>query len=142
MKYFGSVFECEQERKEDLMRAYHEQIIACDIIRMPDIFKRLVNMPSKRFWVSEERAAIVIASMLRGDTLSKMRPTKREMFFEIYSRVLVIRKANPNMSVYEMVSKVVRQPAPKFYLTPDSAKVMFYKIKKQWFEKRMQRWQH
>lgn len=137
MKHYGSIFECERERNEDLIRAYREQIRSCAVIRIPDIFERVVNMPSKRFWVSEERAAIVIASMMKGNKLEGMRHTKREMFHEIYQRVMELKsKLSTKMSILDMVSIVVRQDAPKFYLTAGSAKVIFYKIKKEWYSTR------
>ncbi|MCU6767837.1 hypothetical protein OCV73_02545 [Barnesiella propionica] len=118
------------------MRVYREQILHCDTIKLPQIFDLVVNTPSVRFWVSEERAAIVIANMMRGDKLLKMRNTKREMFFEIYKRAMKLRQEYPEMSVYELAFHVVRQPAPKFYLTAGSAKVIVHKIKKKWYEER------
>lgn len=139
MKHYGSKFECEEERNDDLIRAYREQVRQCTVIYIPDIFKKVVDMPSRRFWVSEERAAIVIASMMRGDTLETMRQVKREMFTEIYRRVMAVREQCPTMSVYEMVSRVVRQPAPKFYLTAGSARVIYYRIKKDYERETMRR---
>ena len=108
MKYFGSVFECEQERNEDLMRAYHEQIIACDIIRMPDIFKRLVNMPSKRFWVSEDRAYIVILDLLKGKSLDNMIPTRKEMYQEIFRRFQIHKSNEPYLSNMDIIKRAAK----------------------------------
>lgn len=139
MKNCGSEFEYAEERNDDLMRAYLSQLDACKVIRLPYVFNRVVNMPSRRFWVSAERAAIVISNMMRGDTLSNMRDTKREMFHEIYRRVLERKKLYPNMSIYELSFLVVQEPAPKFYLTAGSAKVIIYRIKKKWYEKRARR---
>lgn len=131
MKHHGSRFECGRERDEDLLRAYREQIGDCRVIRMPDVFRAVVEMPSRRFWVSEERAAVVVAGMLRGDTLEGMRHTKREMFREIFRRFLLFREECPGLTLIESVSAVVRQGAPRFYLTAGSAKVIFYKIRKE-----------
>lgn len=142
MKYFGSCFEYEKERNEDLMRAYHQQIRMRKQIDLPDVFRAIVEMPSNRFWVSEERAAIVMARMMKGDRLTSMRPTKREMFYEIFKRVMELKKEYPSMSVFELTFRTVRQPAPKFYITCGSAKVIIYKIKKQWYNTRMQKLRH
>lgn len=136
MKNFGSTFEYEKQRNDDLMRAYREEIEQCKFIKMPDVFKKVVNRPSQRFWVSEERAAIVLSAMIKGDTLDNMRPLKREMFFEIYRRAMELREKNPELSVFNLAFCVVRQQAPKFYLTPGSAKVIVSKIKRQWYKKR------
>ncbi len=132
MKPHGTKFEYEEERNADLMRAYREEIAAVSYIRMPDIYHAIVNRPSARFWVSEERAAIVISAMMRGIPIDDMRPLKREMFQEIYRRVLALKQRMPYESVCRLVFRVVASPAPKFYLTPGSAKVIICRIKKAW----------
>ena len=112
------------------MRAYREAISECKVIHMPDIFRAVVNKASERFWVSEERAAIVISHIMRGGKLHNMRPLKQEMFREIHRRVMVLKEQNPDMSLNQLAFFAVRQKAPKFYLTPGSAKVIICKIKK------------
>lgn len=139
VKNRGSVFEYARERNDDIMRAYVEQIDSCERINLPKIFSRVVEMPSKRFWVSPERASIVISNIIRGDKLEGMRPTKREMFFEIYRRVMELKGVYPKKTIYQLTSEVVQQEAPKFYLTAGSAKVIICRVKKQWYARRMQR---
>lgn len=138
MKYHGCNFEYADERNNDIMRAYQQEIAQCDKIYLPRIYDKVVNMPSKRFWVSSERAAIVVSSMMRGDDLMNMHPMKREMFQEIYRRVMKLKEQYPTMSISELALKVVQEPAPKFYLTAGSARVIIYRIKKQWYKKRSQ----
>ena len=142
MKHKGSKFEYEDERDKDLMRAYHEQLESCDTIVLSDIFRNVVAMPSARFWVSEERAAVVIGCMLRGDELEKMRTNAREMYFEIYKRVVSEREKYPDKSIAEIVFNVIRQPAPKFYLTPDSARVIVTRLKREKYSNVFKRMRH
>lgn len=142
MKNHGATFEYEEERNKELIQALHRAYDECSFIRMSEIYKRIVEMPASRFWVSEERAAIVIARMMKGDKLEGMGRMKREMFQEIYRRVMELKGKNPTMSTYHLVFKVVRQPAPKFYLTAGSAKVIISKIKRQWYEKRKKHLRH
>ena len=130
MKHPGAKAIYEKERNEDLMKAYREELAACSVVQMPDIYKKVVNRKTKRFYVSEERAAIVIAKMMKGDKLYGMRDTKIDMYNEIYKRVVAMKKKHPDMSTYDLTFKVVQQPAPKFYMTPGSAKVTICKIKK------------
>ena len=130
MKPHGSKFEYEKQRNEDLMRAFNELIEAAPYICLSSIYSQLVNRPSSRFWVSEERAAIVIAAMMKGDRLERMRPNKREMFYEIYRRAMILKKEKPTLSIFELAFQVVKQKAPKFYLTPGSAEVIIYRTKK------------
>lgn len=99
-------------------------------------------MPSARFWVSEERAAIVIAAMMQGDKLERMRPNKREMFQEIFKRAMKLKQENPALTIYDLAFNVVRQPAPKFYLAPGYAKNIIFHVKKQWFEQRKKKLRH
>lgn len=136
MKNFGSFFEYEQERNADLIRAYHEDIEGCEVIRLDEVWQRIANMPSSRFWVSEERAAIVISRMMKGDKLKNMRPLKREMFMEIYRRVLELQKAYPDTPISKLCFRAVNSPAPKFYMTPLSIRETIYKIKREWYEER------
>lgn len=132
--------EYSKERIDDLMRAYDDHISLCRYINMPDVYNKIVNMPSKRFWVSDIRAALVVSAMIRGEAdLESMWPMKKEMYLEIYSRVVSLRKQNPQLSISESCSIVVMQPAPKFYLTAGSAKIMICKARKQWIKEKWKR---
>jgi len=108
-------------------------------IRLHNVFKCVAEMPSERFWVSEERAYIVILGMFKGKKLEKMGEMKREMFQEIYKRTMELKKLYPEQGIKTIVEKVCQQPAPKFYLTPKTVKVIIYKIKRNWYEKRKQK---
>jgi len=141
-KITGSVLEYSDERITALMLEYERYIVSCAYIRMSEVFEYIVNQPCRRFWVSEIRAAVVIADMLKGDKLTKMHSAKREMFQEIYNRVIRLRSKNPGMSLYQLVSIVIQQPAPKFYLSPSSAKIMFYKARKKWYKKKKRKLHH
>ena len=131
MKHKGALMEYFGERSDDLMRAYDEYIESCGYIRMTDVYGTIVNMPSRRFWVSDIRAALVVSAMMKGKAnLKKMCPSKREMYEEIYRRVMVMYADYPDKTVSELCAMVVMQPAPKFYLTPGSAKIMVCKARK------------
>ena len=114
MKYFGSILDFTKQRNDDLMRVYRDKLAEASIIVMPVIFQLVADSPASRFWVSEERAAIVISAMAAGKPMPRMRSNKREMFEEIYRRYIVMREDYPDKSVYELVTKIVNQPAPKF----------------------------
>ena len=140
MKYFGSILDFTRERNADLMRVYHDRLAEASIIVMPVIFQLVADSPASRFWVSEERAAIVISAMVAGKPMPRMRSNKREMFEEIYRRYLVMRKDCPDKSVYELVTKIVNQPAPKFYLTPRTVGEFIYRIKNGWYDNQYDRY--
>ena len=130
MKHHGNKSSHEHQRNSDLMRAYRNEVAKAGNVFLPDLLQRVVNCPSARFWVSPERAAIVIARINRGDKLKEMRPLRREMFFEIYRLAMQLHKQQPDLPVSHLAEIVVYMPAPKFYMTPGSAKVIIHKIKK------------
>lgn len=139
MKSHGAVMEFAEERMHDLMRAYDEYISSCGQIRMHEVYSSIVNMASRRFWVSDERATQVVCFMLKGKCLDKMRPLKREMFEEILRRVLDLHCKRPELTIKECCSIVVASPAPKFYLMPGSAKIMVCKARKKWVREKLKR---
>ena len=137
MKSFGCNSEHNRERSHDLFRNYSRLIESCKHIKADDIFARVVEMPASRFWVSTSRAAVVMANIMRGDKLDYMRPNKREMFFEIYHRMVELRHRRSDWSVPRLLDVVLAQPAPKFYMAPGSARVIILKERKKWFIERV-----
>lgn len=143
MKKSGSVFEYTADRDNDLMNAYHKLISEARHLSLPDIYRRVVDMPSKRFWVSEERAAIVLSLMVRDEKhINRFSKSKKEMYEELYRRAMKLKKERPEMSISEIAFQVVQQTAPKFYLTPGSAKIIICRAKKKWYEERKRRMRH
>lgn len=130
MKHKGNHFEYRDERDADPLRAYRQHIVTCDVIDIRRISQEVVNMPASRFWVSEERAIAVMRRMKKHRPLHGMRPLIMEMYHEIYRRVLALEMTHPDWSLFKVVFHVIRQPAPKFYLTAESARVIMYKAKK------------
>ncbi|EGW47692.1 hypothetical protein HMPREF0666_01149 [Prevotella sp. C561] len=142
MKYYGSILDFTQERTQELMRVYQEELSKAGYIVMPKIFEQVANSPCSRFWVSEERAAIVISTLLAGKVIPNMRKNKREMFDEIFRRFLIAREQYPEKSIYALAIMVVNQPAPKFYMTPRTVGELIYRIKNGWYEKQFNRYKN
>lgn len=140
MKYYGSILDFTQERNQELMRVYQEELSKAGYIVMPKIFEQVANSPCSRFWVSEERAAIVISTLLAGKVVPNMRKNKREMFDEIFRRFLIVREQYPEKSIYALAIMVVNQPAPKFYMTPRTVGELIYRIKNGWYDKQFNRY--
>lgn len=94
---------------------------------MSKIYKAVAKSPCKRFWISEKRALEVITSMLKGDTISYMSVNKQLMFYEIFRRV-VRRMGEGDLKT--IVEDVVQSPAPCFFMTPGTVKVLIHKHRK------------
>lgn len=131
MKYLGSSAYFTRQRNADLMRVFRQKLAEATVVRMPEIFRQVAESPASRFWVSEERAAIVIAAMEAGRAIPEMIPSKREMFREIYRRYRELRRTHPLMDIIELASIIVNQPAPSFYFTPRSVGEIIYRIRRQ-----------
>lgn len=129
MKKLGAILYFTRQRNEDLMRAYRFHLHNSSHIHLPAIYRRVAQTPAARFWVSEERAAIIISAMEAGRPLPKMRPNKKEMFEEIHRRYLILKEQFPEKTLPSLVAEVVCQPAPKFYLTPKTVKEFICRIK-------------
>lgn len=136
MKHRGNTSDFTHKRNRELMRAFRQVLSQKKYFNIKKDFEQVVNMPCSRFWVSEERATAVISAMLRGQPiLDTMRPTKREMFLEIYHRVEEKQKEFPDMPLCDIVFFVVNSPAPKFYMKPKHASDTMYKIKRGHYKK-------
>lgn len=130
MKKKDTISQLQHERDDDLMRAFQKELAGRPHILLPEVLNAVVSSPSKRFWVTSERAAIVIYNMMKGDELEHMRPLKRKMFREIYRRVMKLKANYPQLSIPILTEQVVAEPAPEFYITPGSAKVIISRIRK------------
>ena len=132
--------EYSRERADDLMRVYVEYVSSCGQVSMSDVYRKIADMPSRRFWVSDTRATVVVSAVLRGEpVLEGMWSLRREMYAEICRRVTELRAEKPDMTVPELCSAVVCQPAPKFYLTPGSAKMLICKARREWKKRKLEK---
>lgn len=118
MRKKNSKPEFSSERNELLLRHFRESLARQSVISAERAFGDAANAPAPRFWVSEARAIRVINAMLKGqDPTPDMYPEKREMYQEIFRRVLLMKRQNPEMSTPDIVFTVVNNPAPKSYLS-------------------------
>lgn len=132
MKHKGSQCDFAEERDADLLRAYKEVISVRDNIGYSEIIARIAKSPSRRFWVSENRAYNVICNLLKGKTLNpNMYPTRRDMFMEIFRRFKVYQKEHSSLTRKEIVWRICNEEAPSFYLTPKSIEVMLNRVRRE-----------
>ena len=136
MKYFGSTVSFTRERNADIMRVFRQKIAEAAVIRMDDICHAVAESPSSRFWVSAERAAVVISAMEAGRPLPCLTQMTREMFHEIFRRYKEMRLLRPEESLLDLVAVIVNQPAPKFYFTPRTVREFVRRIRSGWYDRR------
>lgn len=131
MKYKDSRCYFIQERDADLLSAYQKIIKVRYNIRLSEIEQKLAQSPSRRFWVSEDRAYIVILDMLKGKSLDNMIPTRKAMYQEIFRRFQIHKSNEPQLSNMEIIKRVCAEKAPSFYLTPQSIHVILSRVRKE-----------
>ena len=136
LKPFGSTVEFTRQRNADIMRVFRQKLAEADVIRMDDICRQVADSPSSRFWVSAERAAIVISAMEAGRDVPCMTQSKREMFAEIFRRYLQLRTLHPGVPVLRLAAIIVTQPAPKFYFTPRTVREFICRIRNGYYDRR------
>ena len=129
-KYYGSILDFTKQRNTDLLNNLRRVLHSMKYISMPEAFRLVADSPAQRSYVSEERATIVISSLISGRNIPKMRKNRHEMFHEILRRYIILRLKFPHKSMLELISEIVNQPAPKFYLTPRTVGEFIYRIKK------------
>lgn len=131
MKHKDSCCDFIAERNADILRAYKEIISVRDNISLTEIAQQIAKSPSKRFWVSEERAYNAVCWLDRGDKLDHMISTRKQMFLEIYRRYKVLSNECPFLAKKDIIFRVCNEEAPSFYLTPKSILVILHKARKE-----------
>lgn len=129
MKKTGNTSDFKEDRDRDLMQNFIQVLKTATDTPLREMFGLAAARPARRFWVSEDRAAIVIGAMRRGDVFPRMFPKRREMYQEIYRRVLEKMKNDPNLCLTHAVNQTVYEEAPSFYLTDESARSIIYRIR-------------
>lgn len=120
MRKPNAIFPYAEQRNAELFAAFKKLLSATPHIYIPDLLREVVSQPCSRFWVTEERATIVVSAMMRGD-YAAVGLDKAEMYKEICRRVKALRESLPNKPLAYIVAKVVNSPAPRFYLSVGSA---------------------
>lgn len=123
----------ERERNADLYKTIMGVFSERNGMSFNDVFREAVRRPAKRFYVTPEVAAHVVSELMMGNAV-RSSDTKRMMYEEIKNRVVSLMKTGK--SIKDACAIVVLQQAPAFYLSPNYAKVVFFKIRSGWYTHR------
>ena len=130
MKKQGSTSDFTDDRNRELHRRFMDILRTSRGVALRDMFGMAASRPASRFWVSEQRAAIVVSAMLQGRSLGRINQKRREMYEEITRRVKRVLAYHPEMTLLAACSEVIYQEAPEFYLTDESARCIIYRTRK------------
>lgn len=140
MRHKGSISEDAIAMREDFYKSYKKILASSSYIKLRDVIRKVINSPTPRFYVSPERALAVIQKIKKGDDVSYMSESRKDMYTEIYSRVRSHLELNPYSTIKEAIIKVINSPAPKFYINEGTAIVTLHYIKKQCIEQLRQKY--
>ena len=119
-----------QDRNKDLYENYKRVISMEKSIVLPDVLRKTVESPAKRFYISSDRVyGVLVRWKKKGEIIKLITEERQEMYEEIYRRVLELEKSMPDLPLLHVIEIIIEQPAPKFYITPKSADVILCKHK-------------
>lgn len=130
-------FSLQMEMREDLMACYRE--VAPNCITQNGAWRRTINHPAKRFYVTAKQAAQRASKYLRGDTseLDSMKPLRRKMWLELIKIVEEVSQEpeHQGKSLRKICEVAIRRPAPRFYIGIDLMKKIFTRCKYNRYDK-------
>lgn len=130
MKKKGSICDYIAHRNEALVRAFKAEISRATIIDLDQIFRNVSRSPAERFFVSEQRAMVVITHKKRTGEWTLTTPLRVQMFEEIEHRADALLESGAVDNYEDAVYEAVNSEAPCFYLTPRSCRTIIYEALK------------
>ena len=119
------------ERDKDLLRAYREVLEKTGYpFSLTEVMEKTVKKPAKRFYASFRYVYECIKALKDGRPIRYQQKEKERMIYEIWVRVQVEEKCNPDIKLNELVENILDSPAPEFFLKPSSAEVILCKAKR------------
>ena len=124
MKKPNAVCDYTQSRNRNLRSVFYK-CLGSKSGNMKDVYAAMADFPADRFYISEDRAYFLIYKKRKtGRWPAGMQPKKLSMIRTIDRRVKALRSMHPGLSLKEAVFRVVNSPAPRFYLTVGTIKVI------------------
>lgn len=145
MRKKGSVFVLSEQRNRDLLRAYNEQVkkqlhLFGRVIQTK-LAEKVVNSPAARFWVSSERACVIIYRIEKGESIGYMKRSKLRFYRELYRAFCIYREQHPEITcVKHIVEEVVMLPAPCFPITARVARNIIEKTRRKCQREKIEQW--
>lgn len=121
------------ERDRDFMQAYQNILSRygknAPFIKKETLIRETIFHPAKRFYVSPEQSLRILSQLLRNQKVDFKNPVKKEMYTTLLH--LIKSKLPTDRPLINIVTETIYTPAPRFYLTLESASILYYKLIKQ-----------
>ena len=125
-------FDLTTMQREDLMMAYRDVAGTCH--KQEEAYRKVAEHPAKRCYVSAKQAFEKLRRMVVGDftEVDSMKEPKRRMYYYLFGKLneLSQRKEYIGKSLYFICSFLVCEPAPEFFVTPETVRDIFCKYRK------------
>lgn len=128
-----------QQKYHDILVAYNR--IAPECRQQADVWKRLAEEPAPRFYISHFQAYQRMLQMYKGDrTINNLSPYRRRLFEALYDKCLELSQKREycKLSLYQLTSFAITQPAPSFFISPATMPAVVKKARTYDMERRKQ----
>jgi hypothetical protein len=120
------------QMRDDIIATYREVAPKC--WSQHEAWEKIARHPAPRFYISAKQAHDKLRKMAVGDfaEVDKMSPEKRRMYYTLYERMqeMAQKKEMIGKSLNFMCPFLVGQPAPEFYLSPQTVGHIFNNCKR------------
>lgn len=143
MRHKGSTNEWKERQDEEILAAYKSVFLSYGgMVSVARLYELTAFAPASRFFVSDSRAASVVARLLGGRPVGRQRVARLRMYSEIARRARLLMDGDPRLTLAEAVRRAIAQPAPEMYISPRQVAAIIEREKKRYFEKRWLRLRH
>ncbi len=119
-------------QREDLMASYRDVAPHCRT--QQEAYEKVVASPAPRYYVSPREAWNKLRLMAVGDfsKVNRMKPLKRKLYYSLFERMMEMSQRTEfvGKSLWFICQFLVGEPAPEFFLKPDTMKFIFSYYKK------------
>jgi hypothetical protein len=129
-------YDISKQYQDDMISAYNKVAPTC--LMQMDAYRKAVKQPAPRYYGSARQAAQVLAPMMRGnfERVDMMIPNRRRMYYSLFEKVLEMseKRAFVGKPLSYIVAFAVSSPAPEFFTTPESFRVLRSWLKNNHFD--------
>ena len=131
----GTKLDFLDEMHEDLLSNFREVFIADkSCLGIDKLCEETVRRPARRFYVSCLQAYKVVSKIRKGNShvLERMPSYRKEMFLQINRMVeeCMTRYEYATKPLIFIVAHVISNRAPRFYISPESMRKLYYSHQK------------
>ena len=119
-------YDITRQFQNDLIKAYNRVAPTC--LMQSQAWEKTVKQPAPRYYITAKQALQVLSPMMQGDFthVDMMIPNKRRMYYSLYEKTIELseKRAFVGKSLTYIVQFAVASPAPEFFITSSSFRVI------------------